>query len=342
MAPRPLPVLPAGSTLCWLRGDRLVRLDHLPPRLQRLPLRRLVSIPVGGKPQSHQPCHGALHHARTQTLQWRGGALLRPWKTPVHQPTVLRWRGERGSEAVWRHGGTQLWLSLIGCAPPALLKTEGETEGDRKMCALSKLCTCICFKYFIILTNKASIPQTIIILTNVNDYLTRTKFDRLTCAGQTWIGNLVLGKKSIVMYSIKPKSSQLTNILNIVKIGHLFMRPNDRHGSFKNLLLSMNAFMLEKWINCGWLVIFLITQLLKFIHVETTHIILVWTVVMIFTCKQHLIVSKKTIMTILRLLHMNDRERLYMSEISHRLFMNATCIFIGMIQTQKTCFILVV
>lgn len=128
LAPRPLPVLPTGSALRWLWGGRLVRLDHLPARLQRLPLRRLVSVPTGGEPQSHQPCHSALHHARTQTLQWCGGTLLRPRETPVHQPTVLWWRGERRSEAVWRHGGIELWLSLIGCARPALFKTQ--TEGD--------------------------------------------------------------------------------------------------------------------------------------------------------------------------------------------------------------------
>lgn len=134
LAPWPVPVLPAGSALRWLWGDRLVRLDHLPPGLQRLPLCRLVSVPAGGEPQSHQPCHSAFHHARTQTLQRRGDALLRPRQAPVHQPTVLWWRGECRSEAVWRHGGVELRLSLIGCAPLALLKTR--TEGD------------VCFIYF--------------------------------------------------------------------------------------------------------------------------------------------------------------------------------------------------
>lgn len=205
LAPWPLPVLPTGSALCWLRGDRLVWLDHLPPWLQRLPLHRLLSVPSGGQPQSHQPCHCALHHARTQTLQRRWGALLRSRKTPVHQPTVLRWWGERGPEAVWRYGGAELWLSLTGCAPPALLNTE--TEGDRNKFALFKLFSGICFKYFIILTNKTSIPQTTMFIKYVDNYLTLLKLDGLACVGQAWMFTLIL-KTTFIPWDLNQASWQ--------------------------------------------------------------------------------------------------------------------------------------
>lgn len=76
VAPRTLPVLPAGSPLRWLWGDRLVRLDHLSPRIQRLPLQRILPVPPGGKPQSDQPRYGSLHHACAQALKRRSGSTM--------------------------------------------------------------------------------------------------------------------------------------------------------------------------------------------------------------------------------------------------------------------------
>lgn len=164
-APRPLPVLPAHPPLRRLWGDRLVWLDHLPPGIQRLPLQRLLPVPPGGKPQSDQPRHGALHHACAQALQRRGGgALLCPRQTPVHQFVVFRWWGERGFEAVWRHGGAELRLSLTGCAPPALFHNETMRDGKMAVCLnWFKHCVFVhMLNYCNILRNKTTIPQLLI------------------------------------------------------------------------------------------------------------------------------------------------------------------------------------